>query len=233
MSMVERIVLKIKRRETPVADLAYRAYKRVRDLDLPDAEALRVLYGAAYSAYSFWEDGSEWALSKLLFAPMLRARCAAAGKGLSVTSMPYIRGHATIRIGDRCSFQKLGVDTGRFLDHPELLIGDDCHLGYQVRFILNRRIALGNHVLVAGGCTLQDSDGHRTDREARMRGEPLRPEDIGSVELEDHVWIGAGSHILKRVRIGAGAVIGAGSVVLTDIPPGAVAIGAPARVVKR
>lgn len=51
--------------------------------------------------------------------------------------------------------------------------------------------------------------------------------------LAGHVDVGAGAKLLGGVTIGAHAVIGANAVVLTDIPPGAVAVGVPARVVRR
>ena len=51
--------------------------------------------------------------------------------------------------------------------------------------------------------------------------------------LEEAVELGAGAVILGRVRIGAGARIGANAVVLSDVPAGALAIGAPARIVER
>lgn len=50
--------------------------------------------------------------------------------------------------------------------------------------------------------------------------------------IEDHVWIGAGAKILDGVTIGRNCVIGAGSVVNRSLPPGAIAVGAPARIVR-
>jgi galactoside O-acetyltransferase len=52
------------------------------------------------------------------------------------------------------------------------------------------------------------------------------------VIIGKHVWIGANVTILPGVEIGDRAVIGAGSVVTKDIPPGAMAVGVPARVIK-
>ena len=50
--------------------------------------------------------------------------------------------------------------------------------------------------------------------------------------IEDHVEIGVGAKVLGPVRIGQGAVIGANAVVLHDVPPGAVVVGIPARVLR-
>lgn len=60
----------------------------------------------------------------------------------------------------------------------------------------------------------------------RQRGDGTSP------VIQDGCVIGAGAVILGNVTVGEGAVIGANSVVLTDIPPRAVAVGAPARVVR-
>jgi acetyltransferase-like isoleucine patch superfamily enzyme len=54
----------------------------------------------------------------------------------------------------------------------------------------------------------------------------------GPIIVEDHAWIGLGAIVLDGVRIGKGAVVGAGSVVTHDVPDGALACGVPARVVR-
>ncbi|WP_405049171.1 hypothetical protein [Rhizobium sp. NZLR4b] len=66
------------------------------------------------------------------------------------------------------------------------------------------------------------------------RDTPIRHQkaEIGTVEIGNDVWIGAGAKILVNVKIGNGAVIGANAVVISDIPEYGVAVGSPARVVK-
>lgn len=54
----------------------------------------------------------------------------------------------------------------------------------------------------------------------------------GGIVIGDDAWLGVGVIVLDGVRIGNGAVIGAGSVVTRDVPDGAIAFGVPARVVK-
>jgi maltose O-acetyltransferase len=52
------------------------------------------------------------------------------------------------------------------------------------------------------------------------------------ITLEDRVWLGGGVIVLPGVTIGADTVVGAGTVVTRDLPPGVVAVGNPARVLR-
>ena len=54
----------------------------------------------------------------------------------------------------------------------------------------------------------------------------------GPIIIEDEVWLGYGVMVLSGVRIGRGAVVGAGSVVTKDVPAGAIAVGVPACVMR-
>lgn len=88
----------------------------------------------------------------------------------------------------------------------------DCFTSIRIGF----SVAIGPEVL------MRDSDNHKLDD--RPMSAP--------VVIGDRVWIGARAMILKGVTIGNGAVIAAGSVVSRDIPPGALAAGVPARVIR-
>jgi acetyltransferase-like isoleucine patch superfamily enzyme len=89
-------------------------------------------------------------------------------------------------------------------------------------------VSIGNRVLVGAGALIIDSDAHPLHPEDRLRG--ACPAN-SPVEIEDDVFIGARAIILKGVRIGQGAVVGAGAVVTSDVPAFTIAAGNPARVV--
>lgn len=92
------------------------------------------------------------------------------------------------------------------------------------------RVTIGDRVAVGANSTITDTDFHplRADlRAAHPLDGTTKP-----VVIEDDVFIGMNCLILKGVTIGRGSVIGAGSVVTASVPPGVVAAGNPARVVK-
>lgn len=62
--------------------------------------------------------------------------------------------------------------------------------------------------------------------------ELMRPRFKGNIDIGNDVWIGQNVTILSGVSIGDGAVVGAGAVVSKDIPPYAIAVGVPAKVIK-
>jgi maltose O-acetyltransferase len=90
-------------------------------------------------------------------------------------------------------------------------------------------ITLGQRVLVGTGVEIFDSDFHGLRLEDRARSDPAW---ASPVVIEDDVFLGSNVRVLKGVTIGRGSVIANGAVVLSDVPPGVVAGGIPARVLK-
>lgn len=96
-------------------------------------------------------------------------------------------------------------------------------------------IHIGQRVLIGAGVLITDSDHHVVApddfRNRRHAGFPS-PKPENGVRIEDDVFIGARSIVLKGVTIGKGSVIGAGSVVSRSIPEGVIAAGNPCRPIK-
>lgn len=233
MSFLDDFMLQVRRGDTAPTRAAKDVYRWLLRWNMPRNRALDRVFAGLYRFRDAVDGVGEFARGKLLYEPMLRARCHSVGEGLSLSALPYIRGKVKITIGDNCGFSYFSVRSGRFLDEPELIIGNDTGFSHGVSLVVNKRIRIGNNVGVAGRCWLSDSDGHPGDPERRRRGENLTASEIKELTIEDYVWIGHGSHILKGVTIGEGAVVAAGSTVTTDVPPGSLAMGVPARIVKR
>ena len=90
-------------------------------------------------------------------------------------------------------------------------------------------IAIGKDVMIAPNCAFYSYD-HGMAPGIPINKQPLKTN--GGIYIEDQSWIGVGVIVLSGVRIGKGAVIGAGSVVTKTIPDNAIAVGNPAKVVK-
>ncbi len=91
-------------------------------------------------------------------------------------------------------------------------------------------ITVGNNTRIAPKCMLIAANHVFSDPDKPICKQGMAPEPI---TIGDDVWIGGGVHINAGVTIGRGSVIGAGAVVTKDIPPFSVAVGVPAKVVKR
>lgn len=126
-------------------------------------------------------------------------------------------------------------------ERPNSIIEIGHHVGMSSPCLwAKERITIGNYVKIGGDCIFMDSDAHNLDwriRNSQIMFSPMESLDIHTckcapIVIEDHVLIGARSIILKGVTIGHGSVIGAGSVVVKDIPANCIAAGNPCVVIK-
>jgi acetyltransferase-like isoleucine patch superfamily enzyme len=92
------------------------------------------------------------------------------------------------------------------------------------------KVVIGDNVAIGANVTIVDADFHPLDAE-RRRTLPSGGE-TAPVTIHESVFIGMNSLILKGVTIGQGSVVGAGSVVVKDVPAGVVVAGNPAKVVR-
>lgn len=91
-------------------------------------------------------------------------------------------------------------------------------------------INIGRRVQIGPACAFYPYD-HGTAAGQSIVDQPLTTR--GPITICDDAWLGYGAIVLSGVRIGTGAVVGAGAVVTHDVPDGSVAVGNPARVIKQ
>lgn len=143
-----------------------------------------------------------------------------------------------LRAGSHITFWRtsLAAEENAFIE-----IGDYTYIA-NASLVCSERISIGARVLIAGGVTIADSDFHPLMPAARLAdtialspvGNRLKRPTISvkPVVVEDDVWIGCNATILKGVRIGAGAIVAPGALVIKDVAPETEVAGNPARVVR-
>src|SRR5690606_27900335 len=109
-------------------------------------------------------------------------------------------------------------------------IGAGCFLNRGTMLAALESIEIGDHVMFANGCFVGDSDHRYDDPDVPITHQGFVPR--GPVRIGSNCWFGVNCVVTGGVTIGDRAVIGANSVVTRDVPPGVIAAGAPARVIR-
>ncbi|MBZ5580644.1 MAG: acyltransferase [Acidobacteriia bacterium] len=228
----QSFMLKVRRGETPFYRGLRDTAKAIRSSALPLPRLIHPALRLGFACQQAVRGALSFLTSYLLREPLFRGRCASVGKRFRLCRMPFVIGHARIRIGDDVNFfGKVDIFSGRIFDEPTLIIKDRVDIGHNVVFVVNKEIVIEEDVNVASGVRFMDSDAHPKDVRERIADLPPRPEEIKPVRICRKAWIGQNAFILKGVTIGEGAIVGVNSVVVTDVPPYCVAMGNPARVV--
>jgi acetyltransferase-like isoleucine patch superfamily enzyme len=127
-----------------------------------------------------------------------------------------------VTINRDCSLEV--IEGGSIIIGPQVGIENGC-----VFFSALEPIIIRERAEVAAYCAFYSYD-HGIAPDKPIYDQPLTSK--GPIVVEEDAWLGVGVTVLSGVRIGRGAVVGAGSVVARDIPDGAIAVGTPARIVK-
>lgn len=147
------------------------------------------------------------------------------GRGCHIERGVIIRG--AVEIGDRTNigaYSYLSSALG-----GRLIIGSDCHVGK-----LNQlgsggsRVTIGDHCIFAAYVQITDAIHEFRSKDLRIMAAPVL---ASAVAIGPNVWLGSGVMVMTGVTVGEGAVIGAQALVRESIPPFAIAVGTPAKVV--
>ena len=142
-----------------------------------------------------------------------------------VTHVPFnpLRVWWLRRLGARIGDHVYLFGSSEVLQPAGLEIAGNCHIGRYSQIDARGGIRIGTNVVIAGHCLLITADHDPQDRGFKGR--------LGTIAIEDRVWIGSRATILKGVTLGEGAVVAAGATVTRDVPPWSIAAGVPATVV--
>jgi acetyltransferase-like isoleucine patch superfamily enzyme len=185
------------------------------------------------------------ALRKWMY-PWLLGSC---GRNVVFGQNVVLRHPHKIRIGDRvviddnCLLDAKGeanagitIGSGVFVGRNTILsckdgdieLGDEANVGFNCEIFSASRVRVGRGTLIAAYVYLIGGDHEFSDREKAVLDQPRVS---AGISIGDGAWLGAGAKILDGVMIGDRAVIGAGAVVRDAVPPGATAVGIPARLI--
>ncbi|AXB55375.1 LbetaH domain-containing protein [Flavobacterium fluviale] len=122
-------------------------------------------------------------------------------------------------------------------DIKVLFIGENVQINDYVHISANQNVSIGNNVLIASKVFISDLN-HGSYGNNEIHDSPETPPNSrklysNSVIIEDNVWLGEFVSVLSGVTIGRGTIVGAGSVVSKSLPNHVIAVGAPAKVIKK
>lgn len=139
----------------------------------------------------------------------------------------FIGNNVSIRPNARIEpIEKWGSDTYE----PQIIIGDFTSIEQNCHITCANKVIIEDHVTIAGYSMITDIDHEYKDIEKGILQQPIL---VKETIICKQTFIGMGARIMAGVRVGKHCIIGANAVVNTDIPDYSVAVGIPAKVIKR
>lgn len=141
---------------------------------------------------------------------------------------PVVKTRGKLIIRDRARIVSTIATTELVAEEGGTLeIGESTFINYGCSISAGKLVRIGARCNIGTHCMIIDNAFHELDPARRH----LRPES-NPIIIEENVWLGGRVIVLPGVTIGRDSVVGAGSVVTSDIPAGVIAAGVPARVIR-
>ena len=158
-----------------------------------------------------------------------------------VRSPYYIKRKNRIKFGKGFTSgvgMRIDVPYAKSANQTIIEIGENVQVNDYVHITAVNSVKIGNNVLIASKVFITDHNHGGYNEEHTPQSHPDespadRPITFKGVTIEDNVWIGEFVSVLPGVTIGKGAIIGSMSVVSKNIPPDTIAVGSPARAIKK
>ncbi|MGO0306248.1 acyltransferase [Endozoicomonas acroporae] len=230
--MLNSLKARIKNSDSVAGRALFSFLKSIRSIEMP---VIRPAHGLMYQLHKMITGAFSSLIRIFYWTPLFKSQLAnAPGKLYLYSGMPLLLGPLTITMGDHCRLSGHTTISGRASGNkkPELRIGNNVGISWQNEIFVGDQIEIGDNVRLAVKVRLVGYPGHPVDPAARAQGKPDTDDQVGSIIIQDDVWLAAGVTVMGGVTIGAGTIVATGSVVTRDLPPGVLAGGIPARVIK-
>lgn len=224
------------------------AHNKYRNLIIGKPDFYSLIKYELITLLASWVPGALGLALRMKLLPLLMGRV---GKGVYFGQNVVLRHPHKINIGDNVVIDDNVVLDAKGFDNDGIIIGNgvfigrgtilnckngniilgDCvNMGFNCHIFSASQVKLGKNVLLAANCYLIGGT-HKFDR---LDIAPIEQErESRGIELKENTWLGSNVQILDGVNIGHDSVIGTSAVVNSDIPDNSIAVGIPAKVIKR
>ena len=223
----------VKKRNSLLARVAYCTVVSLCHIEVP---VVQPIHAMAYRLHYLLRQSIASIMRIAYWTPLFKTRLEGPARRLYLYSgMPQLLGPLRIRIGADCRISGHTTFSGRGSapQTPLLAVGDNVDISWQTTIAVGSVVMIGDNVRIAGRCFLAGYPGHPLDPVARAQGLPETDDQVDDIILEKDVWLATGVSVMAGVTIGQATIVAAGSVVTHDLPPGVLAAGVPAKVIRR
>lgn len=155
---------------------------------------------------------------------------------IDIRGKKYIDFGNNLTSGTHCRLEAFHIGEEEINSH-KIIFGDNVQINDFVHISSISSVKIGDNVLIASHVYISDNSHgfYKGDENDSSPETPPTSREyyVSSVSIGNNVWIGEGVIIMPGVTIGNGSIIGAHSVVNRNIPENCIAVGSPARVIKR
>lgn len=206
----------MKKEQLEIMRVLFKIFHKFHDL----YDAFWVTY-VKWKIYAFCKVSGRIKIDGRMFFYVARGAEVIIGKNLRIINSPKVNSLCT---------KITSIWVGK---NAKLTIGDNVGMS-SITLCITNSIKIGNNVNFGAGCMVFDTDFHSLDYLNR-RAEDNDADNTKSapVIIDNDAFIGANSMILKGVHIGCRSIVGAGSVVVKNIPDDCVVAGNPARIIRQ
>ncbi|WP_461537631.1 acyltransferase [Spongorhabdus nitratireducens] len=215
-----------------LATLPVRVFKALRRLEFPVIPGFHyALYHTVTGLRLFWR----YLLRLLLWTPLFKTRLKNKPDSLFLDGgLPQLVGELGIWIGNECTISgQIAINGRSDQNHiAELHIGNNVRIGWRSDILVGKKVMIADGVQIGSKVRLMGYSGMTLSPELHASGLHDVMEQHGDIILQQNVWLADSVTVMPGVTIGEGTVVAPGSIVIEDIPPGVLAGGAPARVIR-